>query len=278
MTVRAGGATVRVASGAALVDGKIYESDANNDFAVNGVSVYWLVGLTKDHANQSIRAFCRGSYATDALALAALVQTNDVTWEIPLATVLTTAGGNVSTIYDKRRVAQSPLAGKVLIERKIVTVAGATIDFQNIPAVFKNLTVKGLTRGVYNADYCFPYVFFNNDSGANYWDQFKVITDTTVTSVGSTASQGIHIGHLSSLTALAGIFDVVNLEIPNYSSATYKALQFHAQTPDSGPLAEASLTFGGGFWKSTAVIDRITLTASGGGYAVGSELSLYGEY
>lgn len=99
-----GGATARVPTGAALVDGKLYTNSANVDFTVSGASVHWIIGLRKSWAAQTVRAFARGNYASAALALASLVQTDGVTWEIPLATVLTTAGGDVSSITDARAV------------------------------------------------------------------------------------------------------------------------------------------------------------------------------
>lgn len=96
------GATARVASGCAIVDGKFYENTANIDFTVSGTSVWWVVGLVRSTLAQTVRAFARGPYASDALAIASLVQTDNDTWEIPLATVLTTAGGLVSSITDHR--------------------------------------------------------------------------------------------------------------------------------------------------------------------------------
>lgn len=97
-----GGTTMRVATGAALVDGKFYENTANVDNVSSGNAVYWLVGLTKSWAAQTVRIFARGTYASEAAALAALVQNDGTTWEIALATVLTTAGGDVDVVTDQR--------------------------------------------------------------------------------------------------------------------------------------------------------------------------------
>lgn len=103
-----GGAVVRVDTGIALVDGKVYTNSANVDNNVSGNAVYWLIGLTKDFAGQTVRVFARGTYASRAAALAALVQTDGTTWEIPLATVLTDAGGDVDTITDERNYVLRP--------------------------------------------------------------------------------------------------------------------------------------------------------------------------
>ncbi len=97
-----GGANATIDTGAAIVNGKIYINNAAITVGVSGATVYWLVGLQLDPALQTVRAFIRGSYASRVLALAALVHIAGSIWEIPLATILTTAGGNVGTIYDER--------------------------------------------------------------------------------------------------------------------------------------------------------------------------------
>ncbi|KKM71743.1 hypothetical protein LCGC14_1427550 [marine sediment metagenome] len=103
--IDAGGTTMRVSTGIALVDGKFYENTVVVDNASAGNTVYWLVGLQKDFAGQEVRVFTRGTYASEAAALAALVQDPDpapAIWEIPLATVLTDAAGNVDVVTDQR--------------------------------------------------------------------------------------------------------------------------------------------------------------------------------
>ena len=100
----AGGTTMRVATGIALVDGKFYENTVNVDNASSGNTVFWVVGLQKDFDAQEVRVFARGNYATAQLALDSLSQTEGVggIWEIALATVVTDAAGNVDAVTDQR--------------------------------------------------------------------------------------------------------------------------------------------------------------------------------
>ncbi|KKN66976.1 hypothetical protein LCGC14_0466560 [marine sediment metagenome] len=111
----AGGTTIRVATGIALVDGKFYENTVNVDNASSGNTVYWLVGLQKDFAGQEVRIFARGPYASEAAALLALIQTDGVIWEIPLATVLTDAAGDVDVVTDQRVWVLRPLLETIFI-------------------------------------------------------------------------------------------------------------------------------------------------------------------
>lgn len=102
------GTTLRVNPGVALVDGKLYTSDAAVDFVAAGVSQFWLVGLIKNFAAQTVRLFARGGYASEVAALAALVQTDSVTWEIALATVELDGAGAVVAVTDQRHFVGTP--------------------------------------------------------------------------------------------------------------------------------------------------------------------------
>jgi hypothetical protein len=102
----AGGLNVQIDTGAALVNGRFYENDAAVvDAAAN--NEWSLVLLRNDYAAQETRAIVRSnSYASEAAALASIVQ-NATYWDIPLATVLTSAGA-ISSINDKRRFTRIP--------------------------------------------------------------------------------------------------------------------------------------------------------------------------
>jgi len=102
------GATVRVGGGWAVVDGKFYLNSANVDNTVSGATVYWLAGLVKSWAGKTVLIFVRGSYVSDVAAIASLIQNDGVTWEIPLATILTDGAGNVASITDKRVFVRYP--------------------------------------------------------------------------------------------------------------------------------------------------------------------------
>jgi len=96
------GNTIRVATGAALVDGKFYETDANVDNTITtpgAGSNYYRIVLQKDWALQTVRVAVLGP---DVASPPAVTQTDGTTWEVSLATVQITSGG-VITITDTRR-------------------------------------------------------------------------------------------------------------------------------------------------------------------------------
>lgn len=88
------GSTIRVAPGAALVDGKFYESDANIDFtAVLTVGNYYWVLLTKTWATQEVRVQFYGPAIIPYLPYSQ--QVDGTIWSIPLGQVYIAAGPTI---------------------------------------------------------------------------------------------------------------------------------------------------------------------------------------
>ena len=95
------GVTIRQATGAAIVDGKFYESTANVDHTVTvpgSGSNYYRVVLRKDFTAQTVRSVLLGP---NVAAPDAVTQSDGTTWEISLATVEITSG-SVVTVTDTR--------------------------------------------------------------------------------------------------------------------------------------------------------------------------------
>ena len=101
---------LRVATGIAMVDGKVYTNTANidetMDVPLTGTN-YFTVVLTKNFAAQTVRVDVKEAAgnsnggASTAVGAPAVTQTDGTTWEISLATVTITVGP-VVTITDTR--------------------------------------------------------------------------------------------------------------------------------------------------------------------------------
>lgn len=95
------GLTIRFATGVALVDGKVYVNSANLDFTIvqpGSGSNYYLFSARKDFSAQTVRMVMS---APSTVTYPNPVQTDGVTWDLPLAQVKVTSGG-VVTITDAR--------------------------------------------------------------------------------------------------------------------------------------------------------------------------------
>lgn len=106
------GATIRVATGAAWVDGKFYENDANVDNTVTAPAMgsnYYRFVLQKDWSAQTVRIAVLGP---NAFAPPTVTQTDGTLWEVSLATVQITFAG-VVTITDTRYFIGTPMTAGV---------------------------------------------------------------------------------------------------------------------------------------------------------------------
>lgn len=268
-----GGATVSVASGAAFVDGKLYLNTATVSNTVSGASVYWFVGLRKDFGAQTVRVFVRGTYLSRAAALASVVQTDSVMWEIPLAVVLTSAAGNVSVIYDERRLVQN-MGGIYKISETINTASG-DFQFTSIPQVFSSLKLichlkSADTDG--NA-----YLRFNGDSAGNYAYLIDSLdnVDDNVEATSTSAVTAIVIGFITGSSDILGAYGVLVIDVPNYRNSSYYKSAFGISGHyGSGVTPHNSLA--NGVWSNTAAITQIDLLIGAAGAIAGSKVTLYG--
>lgn len=182
LAVTAAGAGVSVAAGAALVDGKWYLNTAAKALAnpLAGDGTYYVV-LRKDFASQTVRA----------VAVAAIVRTDGVTWDVSIATVV--VSGGAATVTDTRYFLH--YAGKVnhamledgiieghniatgvawqLIAESVLVADGGLIDFNSIPQTYRHLMLVVSAQATANgggSTFANCLLTFNGDTtNANYF-------------------------------------------------------------------------------------------------------------
>jgi len=274
LAVSAPGAnTVRVSNGFGLVDGKLYQNDANVDFTPADGS--WTVVLRKDWAAQTVRLAVRAS--------GGLTQTDGATWEIPLADV-TLAGGAVTVLTDRRAFLRNPGSGQILIRRDIIGSAGGTIDWTSIPQVFKDLLI--VIHGQSNAvdpvgtlAYDGVETTINGDAGANY-DSLENSLDQTETPYYKFLSGQNYLvfGAFPAELNVNGWGDTV-IRVNNYADANNDKnfqVEFFVRNDGSPTVMGKYL----GMWNSVDPINRITMIGEYGvpdvNFKAGSTFSLFG--
>ncbi len=277
------GLTIRVPSGAALVDGKFYENDANIDTVLVAPVVLTRVDrvvLRKSWGAQTVRVtFIAG---VEGGGVPALVQNDGVTWDVPLAQVsITTA--SVVTLTDEREFSRTPLADEsegsfVHIETLTGNGTAATIDFQNIPGTFRSLFIIGqvlLDGAVVDAD---VDMTLNNDGGANYHEQDLVAVNATPTATAAASGTEANVGTYPGATATANHVGQIIIEIPYYAGAVfYKSWTGSFSSIPNATVADYDTGMFGGMWLDISAITRVTLNSSSGNFETGTEISLYGR-
>lgn len=246
--------TIRVASGKALVEGKIYGTDANVDVSLSaapgaGTDYYTLV-LRKAFAAQTVRVVLlgpvNGGPAPDPTQVA------DTTWELILATITHTSAG-VITIYDRR---VPLLMGGALWREEGGDFAAITKTIEDVPAGYKQLRLEILMRGdLAGAGSHGVDIRFNGDTGNNYSDHSWVFRDTTVSSVTTSAARdSIRIGGFLYEGADALMFHAI-IHITQ-DGLGYASVDWTASMGDTSFMVFAR---GNGTWQDSSEITDITI-------------------
>lgn len=280
------GNEIRVASGAALVDGKFYENDANEDNTIATPSVSTRIDrvvLRKSWAAQTIRiAILTG---VEGGGVPALTQDDGVTWEISLAQVSITIV-SVIVITDERAIARTPLAedtgGLTSSFTEIETIDGDGVivgfDFSNIPATFAHLYIIGNIRTTDAVAVEDLLLTFNGDGGANYHEHVVEAVNVTVSAAVAANQTNIEIARIVGASALAGYSSGFSLHIPNYADTNLQkiALCQWSAIPNT-TVADWESGQRSGQWLNTSAINQITMKINGAGAIVaGSKATLYG--
>jgi hypothetical protein len=118
---------------------------------------------------------------------------------------------------------------------------------------------------------------FNGDTAANYDGQNLQGTGAGVTAFEQFAQTSAILGIIPANTAGANLFGVAIGFIPNYAGTTNNKVCLSIASKKTGTVTNAMTNLlVGGFWRSNAAINRITLLPAPGNFVAGTRVSLYG--
>lgn len=277
------GNTIRVATGAALADGKFYETDANVDNVIATPAALTRIDrvvLRKSWAAQTVRVVILTGI--EGGAVPALTQNDGVTWEIPLAQVSITVVPAI-TITDERVNARTPLAPEDAGSlRHIETIEAdgviTSFDFTGIAATFRHLLLIGQVRNSQAAVAEELEATFNADSGNNYNSQTVEGVNATPGAVAVALADHMPIGPMPGSTAEANHAGEFRMEIPFYAETDFfKTVLSQSGHVPNDTVANFSIQFSTFVWQNTSAITRITIQgANAAAFVSGSRVSLYG--
>lgn len=275
---------VSVATGKALVDGSLYESDAAVSVTiptpVTDPRIDRIV-VQKDWATKTIRVARVAGTENASPTAPALTQVDLSIWEIPLAQALITTAG-VIAVTDERKEVRTRLAtidtAIVKIETFVATGGEAEVDFSSIPATFQNLVIRGNILSSVGGAAASRFQLNGDGIAANYNRQvFGRFSDGVLTSTAS----------LGSLPSVNSIGDQqvdalhsaqFSLSIPNYKDTTfYKTVIQKESVNENNVAADLAITIENFVWLNTEAVNRVQIVpASGGVLEVGTVITLYG--
>jgi len=155
------------------------------------------------------------------------------------------------------------------------TGSSGTISFTSIPATYKHLQIRFLTRSTRSATSSNIFIGFNSDSTTgNYYGHM-------IEGNGSAASASAKIGTSTSFMSAtsaasntSGIFSGGVIDVLDYANTN----KYKTSRGLSGYDANGSglLYLASGLWMSTAAISSIQITDPLGNFATNSSFALYG--
>ena len=142
--------------------------------------------------------------------------------------------------------------------------ATATVTFSSIPSTYTDLVlVASYSAATNSTGNSFT---FNNDTGTNYSNTTLFGNGTNPGSQIVTNQTGIQGFYYSFSEITTGIINIMNYS----NTTTYKSCLVRSADANGYIIQRA------GLWRSTAAINRLDITNSGGNFATGSTFTLYG--
>lgn len=153
----------------------------------------------------------------------------------------------------------------------------ANVDITSIVATYAHLMVVVYARCDVALASSPINLRFNGDSAANYDTQELQCSGTGVNPSEIFAQTWMIAGHMPANTAGANLFGVSIGFIPHYAGSANNKMCLALSAIKTGVTAASMAnTLGGGFWRSNAAVNRITLLPSSGNFVAGTRVTLYG--
>ena len=155
------------------------------------------------------------------------------------------------------------------------TGSNSSITFSSIPATYKSLQIRAISRTNQAAEIDDFAIQFNSDTGSNYVRHLLFGNGSVAEANQQTAQSRIVMGRGTGSLAAASVFGVSITDIHDYASATKNKTTCTINGYDLNGTGLIYLQ--SGLWLSTSAITSITLfSTSTSNFQTGSTFALYG--
>jgi hypothetical protein len=154
-------------------------------------------------------------------------------------------------------------------------------SFSGITQAFAHLELRMHVRSTHPAVTDSVIILLNGDNGAHYYGQRALFAGATATMAETGPSSTFaNIGYMPGASALAGLFGVLSVMLPNYSGASgYKSMLSTGAYNYGNVAGNTGVTLNGNTWLSAGTLNITSLfvgSSNGQNFVAGSILSLYG--
>ena len=172
-------------------------------------------------------------------------------------------------------LAESPaLNSYESIQTALVGSGGGTISFTSIPATYKHLQIRSISRGT-DAGSSRLEMRINGDTGSNYSFHYMYGNGSSAFADGYATQSNILLNRIAGAGTLGSVFGAEIMDILDYADTNkYKTVRAITAFDENGA---GEIQVNSGSWRSTSAITSITFTAeSGSNLAEYSHFALYG--
>lgn len=163
------------------------------------------------------------------------------------------------------------------ISETILSASAASVTFSNIPQSFRHLILFCQPRTDSAVEAAALYIFYNNDTGANYDAERLIVAGTTVSAATLRSTNGPFIGLTEGSLSRANNFGLNFIIITNYQTTMEKqAIAMSCTFGDASADGDLLLLPASVRWRNTNVITSILLNPNVGSFVSGSRFQLYG--
>lgn len=187
------------------------------------------------------------------------------------------ASGNLAR-DDHRHGRETNSGAYVKLAELVLAVDTLQLDFTSIPATYKHLQLRIITRGTSASPGAELDMWFNNDNSASYDYIYAIVTSSnTWQTTAVTTAGAMEMGSCATSNSPVGIADTTVIEINGYAQTTFqKAAISNTQQKRSESTGGLLRAVRAGWWRNTAAINRVTIMLGQGNFATGTIATLFG--
>lgn len=154
--------------------------------------------------------------------------------------------------------------------------SAASVDISSIVGTYAHLMVAVYARGDAAAATTIVGLRFNGDGASNFDFQALQGSAASVTSSETFTTTLMQVGIMPANTAGANLFNAGLIFIPHYAGSSNNKVALSLSSSKSGVASgNMATTLTGGFWRSNAAINRITLIPNVGNFVAGTRVTIF---
>ncbi len=156
-----------------------------------------------------------------------------------------------------------------------LTGTASSIDFTSIPSTHKHMLIHVQLRGSASADSVSAIMRFNGDTTNGNYESQQQWSGNGTHAAGTNGYTGMWAGDYTANNYGAGYFGIGQFFIGMYAETDRYKTWLVLNNSDQRTATQQFIQQGGGTWRSTAAINRLTIVPNSASWLIDSRMSIY---